>query len=133
MKPKVPMQPIVRDDRGVVRFRANAIVRRLSNEGKISLNEIAAWDMPVEDAEQFWQMLGYSVSGYGDLSFVRPETLAAADADAEALFAVSRGSPLSAWGRRRVTFTASLTVGLLVLLLVAGVGLFCVLAAKGFQ
>ena len=75
-----PMQPLVMDG-NVVRFKRNAIVDRLFNEGVINLNRIAMWldSVPVEDVEQFWQLLGYSVSGYGDLSFIRPETVAKAD------------------------------------------------------
>src|SRR5271170_6490374 len=82
-----PMQPIYLDEEGTPRFKGNAIVRRLFKEKIISLNDIAMWldDVPVEDAEQFWQLLGYSTSGYGDLSFVRPEIIAEADAKAEAL------------------------------------------------
>jgi len=82
-----PMQPIYLDERGTPRFKDNAIVRRLLDEKVISLNDIAMWldDVPVEDAEQFWQLLGYSISGYGDLSFVRPETIAKADAKADTL------------------------------------------------
>jgi hypothetical protein len=84
-----PMQPIYLDEEGTPRFKSNAIVRRLLDEKIISLNDIAMWlgdvDVPVEDAEQFWQLLGYSTSGYGDLSFVRPEIIAEADEKADAL------------------------------------------------
>jgi hypothetical protein len=80
-----PMQPVVMDERGTVRFRGNAIVERLFREGIIDLNKISLWDVPVEDAEQFWQLLGYTVSGYGDLSFIRPEVVAKADGAADAL------------------------------------------------
>lgn len=74
------MQPIYIAEDGVIRFRENRIVRRLVNERLIDLNAIATWrDIPVEDREQFWQMLGYSTSGYGDLSFVRPEVVQEAD------------------------------------------------------
>ncbi len=82
----LPMQPIEMID-DIVRFRPNAIVKRLSDENWINLNTIAKWDVPVEDREQFWQQLGYSVSGYGDLPFARPETIAKADAIADKLIA----------------------------------------------
>lgn len=84
-----PMQPIYLDENGTPRFKDNAIVRRLFDSKLISLNDIAEWldSVPVEDAEQFWQLLGYSTSGYGDLSFVRPETIAKADAKADTLLA----------------------------------------------
>ncbi len=84
-----PMQPIYLDEEGTPRFKDNAIIRKLCDEKIISLNDIAMWlgdvDVPVEDAEQFWQLLGYSTSGYGDLSFVRPETVAVADEKAAVL------------------------------------------------
>lgn len=82
------MQPIVLVD-GIPRFKGNAIVKRLFDERIIDLNAIAGWDVPVEDAEQFWQLLGYSTSGYGDLSFIRPETVERADELAEELLTKS--------------------------------------------
>jgi hypothetical protein len=87
-----PMQPIYLDENGTPRFRNNAIVRRLIDEKIFSLQDIAAWleDVPVEDVEQFWQLLGYSISGYGDLSFVRPEILARVNAKAKALIEESK-------------------------------------------
>ncbi len=67
---RVPVQPVVRGHDGVIRFRSNAIVRWLIDSQRVSLNEIATLpNVPREDMAQFWQMLGYSVSGYGDLSF----------------------------------------------------------------
>lgn len=66
---RVPMQPIVMVE-GVARFRGNAIVRYLIDNGSISLNHLARLpNMPQEDWAQFAQLLGYSVSGYGDLSY----------------------------------------------------------------
>jgi hypothetical protein len=85
----IRMQPIEVAADGNIRFRQNAIVNWLWESGKVSLNEILAVasdrSMPIEDIEQFWQMLGYSVSGFGDLSFVRPETVEAADKIAAAI------------------------------------------------
>lgn len=66
-----PMQPLIVDDSGVVRFKRNAIIDRLFHERAIDLRLDT---VPIEDVEQFWQLLGYSVSGYSDLSFIRPET-----------------------------------------------------------
>lgn len=81
-----PRQPLVIDPNGVVRFKGNAIVERLFREGRIDLNKIVCWlDVPAADIEQFWQLLGYTTSGYGELSFIRPETVASVDAEAEAL------------------------------------------------
>lgn len=67
---RVPMQPIVHADDGVIRFRANAIVRYLLDHGGIDLNQIARLpNIPREDAAQFAQLIGYSVSGYGELPY----------------------------------------------------------------
>lgn len=77
-----PTQPLVLVN-GVVRFKGNKIVERLFEERVIDLNKIVGWDLPAEDFEQFWQLLGYSVSGYGELSFIRPETVEPADKAAD--------------------------------------------------
>lgn len=67
---RVPMQPIVRDEHGVARFRANAIVRFLLDAGPFDMNTIARLpNIPREDYAQFAQLIGYSVSGYGDLDY----------------------------------------------------------------
>lgn len=86
-----PMQPIVMVG-DVVRFQPNAIVRWLLDNQRIDLNEIAVHlkTFPVSDREQFWQLLGYSVSGYGDLSFVRRKTIDRADAKAAKVLAAHK-------------------------------------------
>jgi len=84
-KMKSPMQPVYCDKDGVIRFKENEIVRRLLDEGGINLNDIACWDVSQEDREQFGQLIGYSVSGYGTLSYVSNETCEAGDKLAEDL------------------------------------------------
>lgn len=81
--PEHPMQPLVRDEHGTIRFKENAVVRFLLDAGPFDLNQI--WRMPfsIEDLEQFYQQIGYSVSGYGDISGFRRETVAEADRLAE--------------------------------------------------
>lgn len=69
-----PIQPIVDG-----RFKPNAIVRRLLEEGPFDMNDIAMWDVSVEDEEQFAMLIGYSLSGFGTLSYVRDETYNAAE------------------------------------------------------
>lgn len=71
---KLPDQPIVLID-GVVRFKANNIVRFLLDRGGFDLNELAAIDYLFTQGEweQFYQLIGYSVSGFGDLSNVSEE------------------------------------------------------------
>lgn len=85
------MQPIVIVD-GVARFKANGVVKKLLEEGSLDLNRIGLWkDVSIEDKEQFWQMLGYSVDGFADLSWPRQETKDAADAEVARLFGDLRG------------------------------------------
>lgn len=81
-----PMQPLVVDDSGVVRFKANLLVRYLLDAGPFNLNDLALLHgIPAEDWEQLAQLIGYSVSGFGELSYVDPSTVAKADRLAVAL------------------------------------------------
>jgi hypothetical protein len=77
------MQPIVRDDKGVIRFRENAIVRHIldvASEHGANLNDIACRPFSTEDREQLAQLIGYSIGGYAELPYVRDETYARAEA-----------------------------------------------------
>ena len=65
-----PIQPMAADENGTVRFKQNKIVDWLWREKKIDLNEIAMQGFPWEDQQQFAQLLGYSLNGYGDLGYV---------------------------------------------------------------
>ena len=69
-----PMQEIVKDDQGTMRFRSNEIVRYLLDHGGIDMNALAMLDFPDEDHMQFAQLIGYSVGGYGELSYVTDES-----------------------------------------------------------
>jgi hypothetical protein len=83
-----PMQPVERAPDGVIRFKGNAVVRFLvdwARDRGMSLNELAAMDFPAADFEQLAQLIGYSVSGFGDLSYASPEAVAKADALAKPL------------------------------------------------
>jgi hypothetical protein len=82
---KHPMQPIFLDQFGVARFKANAIICWLFETGRMDLNQIAVMGFGDEDRMQIAQLLGYSVSGYGDLSYVSPESLEEADIKAAML------------------------------------------------
>ena len=66
-----PIQPIEKDEHGTLRFKKNAIVDFLAKD---RLNELAAMDFSREDWEQLAQLIGYSLSGFGDLSYVSDET-----------------------------------------------------------
>jgi hypothetical protein len=82
---KHPMQPIELDAEGTPRFKANAIVVWLFSTKRISLNDIPIDQFDDEDCAQFWQLLGYSVSGYGELSFIPKDIVEEADKIADAL------------------------------------------------
>ncbi|HEY4358238.1 MAG TPA: hypothetical protein VGN16_21005 [Acidobacteriaceae bacterium] len=69
-----PIQPLVRDKHRVLRFKKNAIVEFLLDNGSFNMNHIAAMRFSVEDREQFAQLIGYSLSGFGDLDYVRNST-----------------------------------------------------------
>lgn len=74
---KHPRQPLITDPHGVVRFKANAIVRFLLDAAgtarRVDLNDIAALPFTAEDRRQFHQLLGYSQAGYYDLPFAERE------------------------------------------------------------
>jgi hypothetical protein len=74
---KNPIQPIV-TVQGVARFKPNAIVNHLLEKGGIDLNMLAVMDFSQDDREQFAQLIGYSLSGFSELSYVSDETYSAA-------------------------------------------------------
>ena len=84
-KKKHPMQRIHLDEQGVARFRENKIVRFLLDAGPFDLNQLARMPFSNEDRAQLAQLIGYSVSGYGDLSYASPKSVAKADAKVEKL------------------------------------------------
>jgi hypothetical protein len=84
-KKKHPMQQIHLDKDGVARFRANKIVRYLLDAGPFDMNQLALISFSNKDREQFAQLIGYSVSGYGDLGYASPKSVAKADAKVEKL------------------------------------------------
>ncbi len=72
------MQPLVWDD-DVIRFKANKIVKFLLDAGPFDMNQLAVMPFDREDYEQFAQLIGYSVSGFGELSYASDEVVAEAD------------------------------------------------------
>ena len=80
-----PIQPMVMVD-GILRFKKNVIVDALLEHGKrvgIDLNRLHVMfpkDEHTDDWRQFAQLIGYSLSGFGDLSYVDNETFYAAQA-----------------------------------------------------
>lgn len=94
--PKHPHQPIVTVG-GVTRFKRNAIVCALVEAGRrgtrLDLNHIATMDFFAEDRVQFAELIGYSVCGLGELSYVSDGAYAEATAgpvDAAAAVASER-------------------------------------------
>jgi hypothetical protein len=68
-----PMQPLEPDEHGVLRFRRNKIVDYLlewSRPRGMGLNELRAVGFDDDEWQQFAQLIGYSLSGWGTLSFV---------------------------------------------------------------
>jgi hypothetical protein len=82
----MPMQPIGLDPNGTARFRENRIVRYLLDAGPFDMCQIA--DLPgITNAErmQFAQLIGYSVSGAGELRYFDHETIRKMDRRADDL------------------------------------------------
>lgn len=77
-----PMQPLFLDGE-VVRFQANKIVTAVLEQSRLDLNMIARMNFSQEDREQFAQLIGYSVSGFGELSYVSDSTYALAEEAAD--------------------------------------------------
>ncbi len=76
---KHPIQPLEKDKDGIIRFKQNKIVRYLLDNGGIDLNHLAILDFSDNDREQLSQLIGYSLSGFGDLSHVSDETFNTAE------------------------------------------------------
>jgi hypothetical protein len=74
---------------GCPRFKANPIVRYLlDSHPTVDMNAIAIREFSDEDQWQFAQLIGYSVSGGGSLSYADSEHVAEADRDVDALLKV---------------------------------------------
>lgn len=65
-----PLQPLILNEHGTVRFKANEIVRYLLDHGGLDMNKLAILPFKAEDREQFAQLIGYSLSGFSELSYV---------------------------------------------------------------
>lgn len=119
-----PRQPVVVAEDGVHRFKANAIVRYMLDEGSraglFSLNTFALGrrddngaftEFSREDHEQLAQLTGYSVSGACDLSYMSDTVCDAALAESERLAAKPQApasrAELAARAQRLATYGAS--------------------------
>lgn len=71
---KMPIQPLYTDEHGTLRFVPNKIVEVLLETSPLDLNAIAVMDFTNDEREQFAQLIGYSLSGFGSLSYVSDDT-----------------------------------------------------------
>ena len=72
-KQKHPIQPLIVDHNNVIRFKANEIVLKLLNDGPFTMNDLYI-GFSDEDKMQFAQLIGYSLNGFGTLSYTDNET-----------------------------------------------------------
>ncbi len=71
---KHPIQPLELKDDNIIRFKENKIVSFLLNAGPFDMNQLAMMPFDDEDREHFAQLIGYSLCGFGELSYVSDET-----------------------------------------------------------
>ncbi len=68
---------IVKDEHGTYRFKANRLFRCLVDSGDVSLNRLAVFYdrgyFPIDEYAEFNMGLGYSLSGFCELSFIQAE------------------------------------------------------------
>lgn len=74
-KSQHPIQPLILDENGIIRFKSNKIIRLLLDDGKYDMNRLALIDFSKEDREQFAQLIGYSVCEFSELYYVRNKTM----------------------------------------------------------
>lgn len=98
---KQPRQPIGWDETGkVIRFKENKIVSWMLDMGragqKFDMNDIAikrhTGEFSTEDMVQLDQLIGYSVSGFGDLHYVPEQEVTECDSIAAALSKETKGN-----------------------------------------
>lgn len=93
-----PDQPLHRDNHGVIRFKPNAIVRYILDQpGGLDLNDLSRMGFSQADWDQFAQLIGYSKTGYDELSYVSN----AAKDRTEAAARLLRPKQAARKGRRR--------------------------------
>ncbi len=84
---KHPMQPVV-SIKSRIRFQENKIVSFLldfAGEHGVNMNTLAKMPFDDDDRTQFAQLIGYSVSGAGELHYFASDVLEKADEAAEVL------------------------------------------------
>ena len=81
-----PMQQMVIDGHGTIRFRVNHIVAWMLDHGPWDLNTLTVKGFTKDDWAQFAQLIGYSVDGWGSLPYVTRKQAEKADRRAEMLW-----------------------------------------------
>ncbi len=84
----MPMQPIIVDEYGTYRFKANAIVNKLqevASSAGYDLHAACRDNYSDEEWMQLAQLIGYSITGYSELSYVSDESYSRALSAAPAL------------------------------------------------
>ncbi len=105
---KNPIQPLVQDAHGTLRFKENAIVRHLLDWAQprgMGLNELSCLDFSDDDHQQFAQLIGYSLGGYGDLNVVDDEAYAVAANMSDGLD--ERDARIAAMGKKLADMSAA--------------------------
>jgi hypothetical protein len=74
-----PIQPLIRDGEGTIRFKQNAIVRFLLDDGPFDMDGLAAMDFADSDREQFAQLLGCTLRRFATLRYVSDWTYGEAE------------------------------------------------------
>ena len=83
LEPPHPMQPIVFDEDGRARFKENAIVRYMLDQGGIDMNHLIKIPFDQEERMQFAQLIGYSIDGFAELPYSSDKMIAKADSAAD--------------------------------------------------
>ena len=73
------MQKVIKNENGILEFKANKIVQHIFENSSIDMNKIVALmqghnKFSTEDYEQFLQLTGYSLDGFMELSLVSDKT-----------------------------------------------------------
>lgn len=74
----LPLQPTRIDKHETLRFTRNRMVELCLEMGPVDMNMLAILPFTQTERQQFAQITGYSVSGYGDLSYCDDESYRAA-------------------------------------------------------
>ena len=77
---KHPIQPLIMDKHGVVRFMSNRLVKYMFDVTTDAHGYDFTSDYPASEREQLAQLIGVNLKLFQYLPYVSPETIAVADA-----------------------------------------------------